>query len=167
VVNHGLSGREQSTPLSESKKLLPWFEKGFKVVIGSRGLKREGFDMLRQVGSVVFRVVRGALILPEITDTQCGFKAFKTKVAKEIFPQLQFFQEMDKEVKGWRVSAFDVELLFIAKKWGYQIKEIVVKWKDEDLAIEGKDKKFVKESKQMAEEVLRVRLNDFKNKYAK
>ena len=158
---------DQSTPLGQIEKLLPWFSEGFDVVIGSRGIKRSGFNTTRQLASLAFRVIRGILILPEITDTQCGFKAFRTQVAKKIFPSLQFFQEMDKEVKGWRVSAFDVELLFIAKKWGYKIKEIFVKWKDEDVAIAEKDKKFLKESKQMAEEIFRVRKNDFSGKYTK
>lgn len=113
--------------------------------------------------SKVFRVLRGFFLLPQINDTQCGFKAFRSKVAREIFPKLQFFQEKD-EVRGWRVSAFDVELLFIAQKLGYKIKEVGVEWKDCDVA-KGKKKKFLKESKEMAKEIFRVRLNDWQGKY--
>lgn len=156
---------DQSTPLGELEKLLPFFDQGYKVVIGSRGLKRKGFPLVRQLMSVGFRVIRGIFLLPLINDTQCGFKALDTKVAREIFPKLQFFQEMDKEVKGWKVTAFDVELLFIAQKRGYKIKEVVVDWKDRDLAVEGKMKNFTKESRQMAEEILRVRINNLKGKY--
>ncbi len=155
---------DQSTPIKEVEKLLPFFDKGYKVVIGSRGLKREGFPLIRQLMSLGFRVVRGAFMLPTINDTQCGFKAFKTKVAKEVFPKLQFFQEIDKEVEGWKVTAFDVELLYIVKKWGYKIKETVVEWKDRDLAT-GKMKNFTKESSEMVKEILRVRLNDLKGGY--
>ncbi len=155
---------DQSTPINQLEKLLPFFDKGYKVVIGSRGLKREGAPLARQIMSLGFRMVRGAFVLPAINDTQCGFKAYKTKVVKEVFPKLQFFQEMDKEVKGWKVTAFDVELLFILKKWGYKIKEVVVNWKDRDLTT-GKMKNFSKESKEMAREILRVRLNDLKGEY--
>jgi len=154
---------DQSTPIKEVAKLLPWFKKGYRVVIGSRGLRREGFPLIRRVGSLVFRFLRGAFVLPWINDTQCGFKALETEVAKQVFPQLQFFRAMN-NVKGWRVSAFDVELLFIAQKKGYRIKEVEVNWEDEDLAT-GKEKNFIKESKDMAREVLRVRLNDWRGRY--
>jgi dolichyl-phosphate beta-glucosyltransferase len=157
---------DQSTPISELEKLLPFFDRGYKIVIGSRGLKRQGAPLARQAMSVGFRVVRGVFALPGINDTQCGFKSFNTKVAREIFPKLQFFQDIDKEVKGWKVTAFDVELLFIAQKWGYKIKEVVVDWKDRDLST-GKMKNFSKESRQMAEEIIRVRINNLKGKYDK
>ncbi len=155
---------DQSTPIKELGKILPYFAQDYEIVIGSRGLKRTGFSILRRLGSVIFRVLRGIFLLAKIDDTQCGFKAFKGEVAKKIFPRLQFFQEINRAVKGWRVSAFDVELLFIAQKWGYKIKEVVVDWKDRDIA-KGKQRKFVKESKEMAKEILRVRINDLKGKY--
>lgn len=155
---------DQSTPIREVEKLLPFFDNGYRVVIGSRGLKREGSPLIRQIMSLGFRVVRGIFMLSAVNDTQCGFKALKTKVAKEVFPKLQFFQEIDKEVKGWKVTAFDVELLFIIQKWGYKIKEVVVDWKDRDLAT-GKMKNFSKESKEMAKEIMRVKINDLKGKY--
>jgi glycosyltransferase involved in cell wall biosynthesis len=155
---------DQSTPIGEIEKILPWFDKGYDVVIGSRGRVRKDAPLIRRLMALGFLTVRRGLILSNIIDTQCGFKALRRKVAKEIFPKLQFFQEIDKEVKGWRVSAFDVELLFLAQKSGYKIKEVRVDWKDRDVA-KGKDKKFLKESKDMAKEILRVRLNDWKGKY--
>ncbi|MCD6225498.1 glycosyltransferase [bacterium] len=156
---------DQSTPIYEVAKLLPWFTKGYDVVIGSRGLAREGFPWYRRLMSTIFRFLRGIFLLREIEDTQCGFKALRRKVALEIFPKLQFFQEIDKPVKGWRVSAFDVELLFIAQKRGHRIKEVKVAWKDRDVAM-GKKKNFLKESKEMAKEILRVKFNDLRGKYA-
>jgi len=155
---------DQSTPIRESKKILPWFNKKYDVVIGSRGLERKGFPLTRRLMSKIFRFLRGLILLPNINDTQCGFKAFKTRVAREIFPKLQFFQEINKKVRGWRVSAFDVELLFIAQKRGYKIKEVTVSWRDEDIS-QKKEKKFLKESIEMAKEILRVKINDLLNKY--
>ena len=155
---------DQSTPLDQIEKFFPYFGKGYRVVIGSRGQKRSGFSIFRQIASGVFRLVRQILLLPGITDTQCGFKAFENKIAKECFSALQIFN-IRKETKGWRVGAFDVELLFIAQKRGYKIAEVPVDWEDRDVA-KGKQRKFIKESKEMLKEILRVKINDLKGFYA-
>jgi len=154
---------DQSTPIKEVEKLLPFFEKKYEVVIGSRGLEREGFSLFRRLASRIFRFFRQALLLRNISDTQCGFKAFKNKVAKDLFSQLLIFKKPAK-VKGWRVGAFDVELLFIAQKRGYKIAEIPVEWRDKDIA-GGKQRKFLKESWAMLKEILRVKINDLKGLY--
>jgi len=54
---------DQSTPLKEVEKLLPWFDEGFDVVFGSRGKARENFPWYRQLTSWGFRVVRGIFLL--------------------------------------------------------------------------------------------------------
>lgn len=154
---------DQSAPIAELDKLLPFFKKGYQVVIGSRGQERKGFSLLRRLGSAVFRFFRQKLLLKEIVDTQCGFKAYQQKAAKDLFPRLLIFKKAQK-VKGWRVGAFDVELLFIAQKKGYRIAEVTVKWKDEDIA-QGKQRKYFKESKQMLQEILQVKLNDLRGFY--
>lgn len=155
---------DQSTPIREVEKLLPWFDKEYDVVIGSRGRGRKDAPLIRKLMAVGFLTIRRMFLLPEIVDTQCGFKAFRREVALRIFPKLQFFQEIDREVKGWRVSAFDVELLFLAKKMGYKIKEVEVEWRDRDVTL-GKGKRFWKESKDMAQEIIRVKLNDWRGRY--
>lgn len=152
---------DQSTQINEFDKFLPFFKKGFGIVIGSRGQKREGFSLLRLIGSNIFRLIRQALLLKNIIDTQCGFKAFKNQIAQDIFSRLLIFKEA-KKTKGWKVGAFDVELLFIAQKKGYKIAEVLVNWEDKDA---GKKKKYFKESKEMLTEILRVKLNDLKGKY--
>lgn len=157
---------DQSTPLSESLKLLPYFSQGYDLVIGSRGSNRDGTSFVRKIMSAVFLFGRRLFLLRNITDTQCGFKAIKTDLAKKIFPNLQFFKE--KEISsGWRVSAFDVELLFMAKKWGYKIKELPVKWKNEDSSTTkgNNSDRFKKESQQMIKEIIRVKYNDLRGLY--
>lgn len=154
---------DQSTPISEVNKLLPYFKKDFDIVIGSRGTVRKNAPLYRQIAAFVFRFLRKLVILKDIDDTQCGFKMFKTKVAKDLFKRLQVFKEKRK-VKGWRVSAFDVELLFLAGKLGCKIKEVPVFWEDKDVAL-GKKRNFLKESWQMLQEIIRVRLNEFFGRY--
>ena len=65
---------------------------------------------------------------------------------------------------GWKVTAYDVELLHIAKKLGASIKEVRVIWKNEDTTL-GKSRNFVKESLEMLFEIMRVRVNDTLHKY--
>jgi glycosyltransferase involved in cell wall biosynthesis len=157
---------DQSTPLKESLKLLPYFDQGYDVVIGSRGTQREGNSLLRKIGGKVFLLGRRLFLLPNIVDTQCGFKAIKTDLAKKIFPNLQFFKDKG-DTKGWRVSAFDVELLFMAQKWGYKIKEVKVNWVNEDTSSTKGDlaKRYQKETKQMLQEIIRVKTNDLRGFY--
>ncbi len=154
---------DQSTPLKEVEKLFPWFDQGYSVVFGSRGKARANFPWFRQLTSWGFRVIRGIFLLHDVVDTQCGFKAFKNSVAKKIFPMLSVLKEQ-KESKGWTVSAFDVELLFLAEKFGNKLKEVDVTWKDEDVAT-NKDKRFIKESTDMLKQILQVKMNNLKGMY--
>lgn len=154
---------DQATPISEVNKLLPFFEKDYDVVIGSRGEERKGFPWYRKFLATGFRIIRRAILLPNIVDTQCGFKAFKREVALDIFKRLQILQE-EKRAKGWKVTAFDVELLFIAQKRGYKIAEVPVKWLDVDIA-RGKKRNFIRESIEMGKTIVRVRLNDLRGLY--
>lgn len=158
-----LTDMDQSAPLTEIEKLLPWFEKSYDIVIGSRGKERERFPWYRRILSWGFRFFRRTLLLRDIIDTQCGFKAFQQPAGKAIFRKMQIFKQTGK-VKGWRVGAWDVEMLFVAEKLDYRIKEVPVAWEDRDVAI-GKQRSFVKESKEMFLEILRVKINDWRGKY--
>ena len=159
---------DQSTPIKEVAKLLPFFDQGFDVVIGSRGAVREGNSFVRKLMAGAFLLGRRAVILHNIIDTQCGFKAIKTDLAKKIFPELQFFKDKT-DNKGWRVSAFDVELLFMAQKWGHRVKEVPVKWHDEDVSLTKGNMaaRYKKESVQMLQEIIRIKTNDLKGFYDK
>jgi len=157
---------DQSTPLKESLKLLPYFDQGYDIVIGSRGAVRNGATFIRKVMARGFLLGRRLFLLHNIVDTQCGFKAMRTDLAKKLFPELQFFKDKS-DKKGWRVSAFDVELLFMAQKWGYKIKEVFVDWQNEDSSTtKGDDAiRFKKESSQMLQEIIRVKRNDIHGLY--
>lgn len=159
---------DQSTPLRELEALLPWYARGYDVVIGSRGTEREGFSIVRRVGSFVFRTLRRSILLRDISDTQCGFKSCRREAALKVFPQLQFFKQQDKP-KGWKVSAYDVELLHLFEKAGYSSKEVEVGWRNRDES-DTKDQtgelaRYLRESVEMAREVARVRLNELRGQY--
>jgi len=160
---------DQSTPISEWAKLSLWYERGYDVVIGSRGMTREGFSLLRRLGSVVFRTLRSTFLLKSIRDTQCGFKSCSRQVALDIFPRLQFFNQ--EKPSGWKVSAYDVELLYLCECRGYSIREVEVKWHNRDESEtkghKGELSRYVKESVDMAREVIRVKLGQSKGLYAR
>lgn len=152
---------DQSTPIKEVEKLMPYYDQGYDVVFGSRGKARKNFSLMRQITSWGFRTFRQMFLLGHIIDTQCGFKSFKSKVAKELFPKLSVLRG---KATGWSVSAFDVELLFLAEKKGYKLKEVDVIWSQQDIST-GKDNKLIKESTDMLKQILTVKLNDLKGLY--
>ncbi len=156
------SDMDQSTPIRELDKLKPYLTDGFDVVIGSRGFRRENFPILRKIASPLFLLFRRFLILPQIKDTQCGFKLFKLEVAREIFRHLFVFRR--ERGIGWRVGAWDVELLYVTLKKGFKLKEVTVDWSDTDTS-NSKERKFIQESIEMLKEVARVRINDLLGRY--
>ena len=163
-----LTDMDQSTPIGELGKLLDGYRQGFDVVIGSRGMTREGFSLIRKLGSVVFRAMRGLFLLRDISDTQCGFKLCRRQVALELFPHLEFFR-LEEKPTGWKVTAYDVELLYLVEKAGYKIKEVVVNWSNRDQSDtksqSGDLARYINESIDMARQIARVELNRLRGLY--
>jgi dolichyl-phosphate beta-glucosyltransferase len=162
------SDMDQSTPLHELDKLIPWYEQGFDVVIGSRQTTREGSSLLRKAGSFVFLTLRRLFLLPDIMDTQCGFKLCRRQVALQLFPHLEFLRQQEKPT-GWKVTAFDVEFLYLVDRAGYRIQEVLVSWRNRDesdtKSQQGELARYVHESLNMAREVTRVKLNQLRGVY--
>lgn len=158
-----LTDMDQSTPIAELGKLIPEVKAGAHVVIGSRGARRTDSSFIRQLASIIFLLARRAILLPEIKDTQCGFKLLRTDIAKYTFAHMRIFGRKNNAI-GWKVTAYDVEMLHLAKKRGERIKEVRVIWKNEDKSL-GKSRNFVKESLEMLFEIMRVRVNDLLGKY--
>lgn len=158
------SDLDQATPLKEVEKLLPWFEKGFDVVIGSRKSKREGAPFLRRVMARGFMFLRTVVLgLKGISDTQCGFKAFRQSVAQNIFQHLSLYGTQ-KAVSGAMVTAgFDIEVLFLAKILGYKIKEIPVEWH----YVETRRVNPIKDSWEGLMDIIHIRINAWKGVYRK
>jgi len=160
---------DQSSPISEVEKLLPFYEKGYHVVIGSRGTERKNSSVFRLLASSAFRELRRALLLRNIIDTQAGFKSLDKTVAMEVFPKMRIIRTGPVMTKGWRVGAWDVEMLFIVQKLGYKIAEVPVAWANRDVSTGKKSggSKFIHESLEMLKEILKVRLNDMGGYYSK
>jgi dolichyl-phosphate beta-glucosyltransferase len=116
------SDADLSTPIEELGNMLEHIERGYDIVIGSRAMA--GSDIIkeqsigRQSMGIIFSKLVQFFVFKGIKDTQCGFKLFRTDVAKKIV--------RNQRIKGF---AFDVELLYIARKMGYRVLEAPVKWK--------------------------------------
>jgi dolichyl-phosphate beta-glucosyltransferase len=126
-----LCDMDQATPIGEASKLLPWFDRGFDIVIGSRGFERRHAPISRVLISYGQLLARHAVLrFGDIVDTQCGFKAFRREIVEPLLDRLVVYAgAREQRASGARLSpGFDVEILFAARKRGYAIKEVPVQW---------------------------------------
>ncbi len=156
------SDLDQATPISEMEKFLPFFKENISIVIGSRKTSRQGAPFSRLIIARGFMMLRTLILgLGHITDTQCGFKAFRRDVAQKLFKRLKLYEKR-KKIEGPMVTAgFDIELLFLAKKSGYQIKEIPVSWH----YVDTRRVNPIKDSWQGFWDLIKIRLNDLRGQY--
>lgn len=154
---------DQATPIEEIDTLLPYFGKGFDIVIGSRNTIRKGAPWTRLLMSRVWIWLRRLLVgIPAISDTQCGFKAFTHEASQKTFSKIRAFHNGFRQVSGSSVTAgFDVEMLFIAEKLGYKIKEVPVNW----LYVETRRVNPLKDSVDGFIDLLIIKKNDLFGKY--
>ncbi|HEY7092466.1 MAG TPA: dolichyl-phosphate beta-glucosyltransferase, partial [Ktedonobacterales bacterium] len=116
-----LADADFSMPITEFRRFMPDALGDYDIAIASReapGAHRYGEPEYRHIMGRVFNRLVQWLLLPGIEDTQCGFKFLRRAVAQDIIQQLT--------IDGW---GFDVELLYIARRHGYQIREIGVPWR--------------------------------------
>lgn len=115
-----------STPIEELNKFLPHLTK-YDVIIGSRKTKGSNLKkrqpFLRELLGKAFTLFSQLLLEVNVSDFTCGFKCFSKKAAEEIFKR--------QKISRW---GFDSEILYIAKKLRYEIKEIPVNWTDDPLS---------------------------------
>jgi len=145
---------DNSTSIDQVEKMFPYFERGYDIVIGSRDVKGAVLDPpqkpVRRLTGEVFKYLRKIIVgLWEIEDSQCGFKAFTEKAAKDIFQRSKIAH-----------FGFDPEILIIGKLLGYKIKEIPVYWKNEPHS-----KVKLKSMVKMGIDLLRIRWNLITGKY--
>jgi glycosyltransferase involved in cell wall biosynthesis len=122
---------DSATPIEEVKKLLHYInDENYDVAIGSRegtGAVRHNEPFIRHFMGRVFNLIVKILLFKGIEDTQCGFKMFTAEANKKIIPKLKIYENA-KEIKHASVSAFDVEILYVAKKLDLKIKSVPVDW---------------------------------------
>jgi glycosyltransferase involved in cell wall biosynthesis len=121
----GFTDADYKTPIEELAKVMPWFDQGYDVVIGSRGVPSSrieiGAPLHRRIGSRLFGLGMHLTVgLWGIHDTQCGFKFFRGEVARDLFRR--------QRIDGYM---FDVEVLHLAQCSGYRIKEVGIRWRDD------------------------------------
>ncbi|HWG17827.1 MAG TPA: dolichyl-phosphate beta-glucosyltransferase [Acidobacteriaceae bacterium] len=143
-----------SAPMEEAERLFAAIADGADVAIGSRWL-----DKTRQTthqplyrrffGRCFNWVTRTVMGLP-FKDTQCGFKAFRREAAQVIF-RLQ-------RIERW---GFDPEILFIARKLGYDIREVPVTWGHDERS----RMSYLKDGMKMLEEMAVIRGNSVAGRY--
>ncbi len=154
---------DQATPIEELDKLSP-FLKDYDIVIGSRSSQRKGAPWTRALMGRGMIFLRRVIVgnIEGVTDTQCGFKIFSQKSSLNLFEKLKKFHHGFKTISGSAVKAgFDVELLFLAQKEGYKIKEVPVNW----LYVESRRVSPVKDSLSAFTDLINIKVNAIKGKY--
>lgn len=142
-----------SMPVEELGLLLDALDRGADVAVASReapGARRIGEPWWRHVMGRVFNWIVQRLALPGLNDTQCGFKAFRGDVARDLFRR--------QCIDGW---AFDVEVLYLARRLGYTIVEAPITWRyDPSSRV-----RLARDTIGMLREVLMIRWNAMRGQY--
>ena len=120
---------------------------GAEVVVGSRALRSPETSIERKLSRFIagrsFALLVNVLAVPQISDTQCGFKLFRRHPGREVFTR--------QRMKGF---AFDVEILFLARKLGYAIREVAINWHD----VDGSKVNVLVDSWKMFRDILKIRV---------
>jgi dolichyl-phosphate beta-glucosyltransferase len=144
---------DNSTPVWQAEKLLEVADDR-TVVIGSRyvsgsQIKRKQ-SVYRVIGGRVLNLIIRIILLPDIKDTQCGFKLFSERAVKEIFPKLRLNR-----------FSFDLEVLFLAKAFGYRIKEVPIEWENSPHSTVNP----VKDGLKLLLDALKIKINMMRGEY--
>ncbi|HMA34136.1 MAG TPA: dolichyl-phosphate beta-glucosyltransferase [Chloroflexia bacterium] len=143
-----------STPPDELDKFWPWLAGEFDVVIGSRKMAGAVLDRRqpwwRERLGKVFTWLSDRLATRDISDVTCGFKVFSRDAAHDLF-------------RRGRINdfSFDAEILFLAQRRGYRIKEVPVHWHDE----RGTKVRIVRDAVRALRGLLRIRANAAAGRY--
>ncbi|MCL4559949.1 MAG: glycosyltransferase [Chloroflexi bacterium] len=161
------SDMDQATPLDQVSRLIPWYEQGYDVIIGSRGRVRRNAPAWRKLMSISQIMLRNIILgFSQVSDTQCGFKAFRREAIHPILDGLSLYAAVtpDGTPRGAAVtSGFDVELLFVAHRLGYRIREVPVEW---DYHRTRRVNLF-KDALRGLNDLVRIRLADLRGVYSK
>ena len=148
------SDADLSSPIEEMPKLMAAIAGGADIAIGSRwlqaDLQTQRQSLHRQLFGRIFNGLNRMILGLKYKDTQCGFKAFTRRAAQKILP-LQ-------RIERW---GFDPEILFLARKFGFRVAEIPVRWGH----VGGTRINPVVDGARMFQEMVRIRCYDWAGKY--
>ena len=134
-----------ATPVAEMNRLLAAVRGGADVAAGSRAIgspdTKVDKTIHRYLMGLTFTAIVRAFTGVSLSDTQCGFKLFTRKAARDLFGALR--------TEGF---AFDVELLARAAARGYAVTEVAVNWHD----VAGSKVNIIFDSLRMLGEVVRI-----------
>ena len=154
------SDMDQATPITQLEKVLPKFDQGYDVVIGSRS-GRQGAPFIRKLMASGFSMLRLIVLRLPYKDTQCGFKAFSKHATQEIFSRMKIFNE-SMRTRGASVTAgFDLEILYLARKLRLKVAEVPVEWHHK----EGTKVNPLKDSWEGFRDLIKVRVNALSGNY--
>ncbi|MDQ3443111.1 MAG: glycosyltransferase [Chloroflexota bacterium] len=159
----GFCDVDLATPLATWDDCAAAFANGADIAIASRegtGAIRVGEPWYRHAMGRAFNGLIRLLLLPGIHDTQCGFKFFRQEALEIILPRCQLYRDA-MVVQRPRVTAFDVELLYIARRNGLTIDVIPITW------TYGEHTKVnpLTDTLQNLRDVLNVRWNGWRGRY--
>ena len=142
-----------SMPIEQVLRFIPPELADGEILIGSREVpesSRIDEPAYRHLIGRVFNAMVRWTVLPGLQDTQCGFKCFRGDIADKVFP-LQTLTGM----------SFDAEVLFIARRMGYKIREVPIDWYfNPDSRV-----RLVQDSLRMAWDLLDIRLKSGRGAY--
>ena len=148
------SDADLSTPIQEVEKLFAVLRNGCDIAIGSRGLRtsdvRRHQPFYREYMGKVFNLVAKIFSLTPFADTQCGFKCFRGEVARAVFARQRIEH-----------FSFDVEVLFVAARHRYTIREVPIQWVNNP----NSRVNAVVDASKMFVDLCRIRLNAWMGKY--
>ncbi len=143
-----------STPLKAFDEMLPFLNQDYDVVMGSRHLSESKIlvreSKIREFLGNIFTKIVFSFFLKGITDTNCGFKVYRREVGQKLYSLLT--------INRW---GFDVEIIYIAQKYNYKIKEVPVYWSHDAHS----KVKIISAVLNTLKELAQIKINDWKGKY--
>jgi len=158
-----MTDADLATPIEEANKLIEkQLQTHSQIVIGSRGIRRPDAPLTRTVLALGMVILRSTLFgLKGIKDTQCGFKLYDRATALTIFEKLLVFKRKSVGKQPSVSAIFDLEFLFLARKLGYDIREVRVFWRH----VETKRVSFVKDMVESLTDMARLKWYDIRGMY--
>lgn len=137
-----------STPIEDVARLARAADAGAEVIIGSRDVSESDIEQhqpwYREAMGRTFNRIVQTLAVPGLKDTQCGFKLFSREAARRCFGHMVIER-----------FAFDVEVLFLARRFGYTVAEVGVRWRNDERSTVDP----LRDSTRMFFDVLRIRMH--------